>query len=99
MSLIKIKECETIAIWRCLSDAERNCFCYAIVKDIPAELIGRYVIATVYYKNRCISKHLCKVWRCYNAGCISIESLGEWLANKTIKVVVSRPKKSYWWFP
>jgi len=99
MSLIKIKEVETIAVWRCLSDNERTCYSYVVIKDIPKELIGRYVIASIYYRHRLIMRSIVRVWRCGDSGCVGVEDLEEWLANKNVKVVISRPKKSYWWFP
>jgi len=99
MSLVKIKECETIAIWRCLSDNERSCYSYVVIKDLPLELVGRYVIASVYHRHRLVMRAIVRVWRCGDSGCIGVEDLPEWLANKKVLVVVARPRKPYWWFP
>jgi len=99
MSLEVIKRINTIAVYRCLGDNDNHCYSYVVVKEIPRELINRYVVASIYHRNKLIMRAIVRVWRCDNEGCVGVEDLPEWLSNKKVLVVVARPRKSYWWFP
>jgi len=100
MSLIKIMETSARAQWRCVGEMRaEECFAYIYVDGIPSELINHYVICSVYLNYRLIGRYIAKVVKCKNNGCLSIEGLPEWLCNKTLKVVIARPQKRYWWFP